>query len=68
MDEYKISSYTEQKFDSTTLTPKGDKETKYSVMIKEYPFPNKSVFVWETIKDGFKTEQEAKEFLINLKG
>lgn len=68
MAEYKINSYTEQKLDNRTLTPKGNKRTRYSIMKKEYPFPNKSIFLWETIKDGFKTEQEAELFLTNLKG
>lgn len=68
MSEYKISSYTEQKLDSRTLTPKGNKKTRYSVMKKKYPFPNKSIFMWETIRNGFKTEKEAEQFLEVLKG
>lgn len=68
MNEYKISSYTEQNLDNRMLTPKGNKRTRYSVMKKKYPFPNKSIFLWETIKDGFKTEQKAERFLMNLKG
>ena len=68
MAEYKITSYTEQKLDNRTLTPKGNKRTRYSVMKKKYPFPNKSIFLWETVKDGFKTEQEAEKFLADLKG
>lgn len=67
MRGYKISSYTEQKLDNRTLTPKGNKRTKYSIMRKKYPFPNKSIFLWETVKDGFKTEQEAEQFLMELK-
>lgn len=68
MAEYKINSYAEQKLDSRTLTPKGNKKTKYSVMKKKYPFPNKSISMWETIRDGFKTEKEAERFLADLKG
>ena len=68
MAEYKINSYTEQKLDNRTLNPNGNKRTRYSVMEKKYPFPNKSILLWETIKDGFKTEQEAERFLANLKG
>ena len=68
MEEYKISSYTEQKLDNRTLTPKGNKRTRYSVVKKKYPFPNKSMFLWETLKDGFKSESEAERFLENLKG
>lgn len=68
MAEYKISSYTEQKLDRTTLTPKGNKRTRYSVMKKKYPFPNKSIFMWEMAKDGFKTEREAELFLADLEG
>ena len=68
MVEYKINSYIEQKLDNRTLTPKGNKRTSYSVMKKEYPFPNKSIFLWKTVKDGFKTEQEAEKFLEELKG
>lgn len=68
MEEYKINSYTEQKLDNRTLTPKGNKRTRYSVMKKKYPFPNKSISMWETIKDGFKTKQEAEMFLKDLKG
>ena len=68
MSEYQISSYAEQKLDNRTLTPKGNKKTRYSVMKKKYPFPNKSIFLWETVKDGFETEQEAERFLSNLKG
>lgn len=68
MAEYKITSYTEQKLDNRTLTQKGNKRTRYSVMKKKYPFPNKSIFLWETVKDGFKTEQEAEKFLTDLKG
>lgn len=67
MSEYKISSYTEQKLDNRMLTPKGNKRTRYGVMKKKYPFPNKSVFLWETIKNGFKTEQEAEQFLMEFK-
>jgi hypothetical protein len=68
MAEYKINSYTTQKLDSRTLTPKGRKRTMFSVVEKKYPFPNKSIFSWETIKDGFKSEQEAETFLADLKG
>ena len=68
MAEYKINSYTEQKLDNRTLTPNGNKRTRYSVMEKKCPFPNKSVFLWETVQDGFKTEQEAETFLAYLKG
>ncbi len=68
MAEYKINSYTEQKLDNRTLTKKGNKKTRYSVMEKKHPFPNKSIFLWETVQDGFKTEQEAEQFLENLKG
>lgn len=68
MEEYKIGSYTEQKLDNRTLTPKGNKIIRYSVMKKKYPFPNKSISMWETIKDGFKTEREAETFLVDLKG
>ena len=67
MAEYKISSYTEQKLDNRTLTPQGNKKTRYSVMKKKYQFPNKSIFLWETLQDGFKTEQEAERFLEDLK-
>ena len=68
MSEYKINSYTAQKLDNRTLFPKGRKITMFSVVEKKSPFPNKSIFLWETIKDGFKTEQEAELFLANLKG
>ena len=68
MAEYKINSYTAQKLDNRTLLPKGRKRTMFSVVEKKYPFPNKSIFVWETIKDEFKTEQEAETFLEDLKG
>lgn len=68
MAEYKINSYTEQKLDNRTLNPKGNKRTRYSVMEKKHPFPNKSIFLWETVQDGFKTEQEAETFLADLKG
>lgn len=68
MAEYKINYYTEQKLDNRTLTPKGKKITKYAVVKKIFPFPNKSIFLWKTIKDGFRTEQEAERFLADLKG
>lgn len=68
MAEYKINSYTAQKLDNRTLLPKGRKRTRFSVVEKKYPFPNKSIFLWETIKDGFNTEQEAETFLEDLKG
>lgn len=68
MAEYKISSYVEQKLDRKTLTPKGNKRIRYSVMKKKYPFPNKSISMWETIRSGFKTEKEAEMFLEDLKG
>ena len=68
MAGYKINSYTAQKLDNRTLLPKGRKRVMFSVMEKKYPFPNKSIFLWETIKDGFNTEQEAKQFLADLKG
>lgn len=66
MNEYKVTSYTEQNLDKKTLLPKGKKKTKYSVYKKKYPFPNKSIFLWETVKDGFKTEKEAEEFIATL--
>lgn len=68
MNEYKISSYTEQSIDNRTLKPKGNKRTKYCIYKKVFPFPNKSIFQWKTVKDGFKTEKEAHMFLANLKG
>ena len=68
MAEYKINSYTAQKLDNRTLLPKGRKRMMFSVVEKKHPFPNKSIFLWETIRDGFKTEQEAELFLANLKG
>jgi hypothetical protein len=68
MAEYKINSYMAQKLDNRTLLPKGRKRTMFSVAEKKHPFPNKSIFLWETVKDGFRTEQEAKLFLENLKG
>lgn len=63
MAEYKIASYTEQRLDNRTLLPSGNKKTRYSVYKKEFPFPNKSIFQWKTVKDGFKTEKEAQSFL-----
>lgn len=68
MTEYKINSYTVQKLDNRTLLPKGRKRTMFCIVEKTYPYPNKSIFLWETIKDGFKTEQEAERFLADLKG
>ncbi|MBQ7292176.1 MAG: hypothetical protein IJW79_00405 [Clostridia bacterium] len=68
MAEYKISSYTEQKLDSRTLTPTGRKKTKYCIYKKIFPFPNKSIFLWETVKDNLKTKEEAEMFLEDLKG
>lgn len=66
MDEYKIVSYTEQSLDNKTLLPKGKKKTRYTVYKKKFPFPNKSIFLWETVKDGFKTEKEAEKFITTL--
>lgn len=68
MAEYKINSYTAQKLDNRTLMPTGRKRTMFSVVEKKYPFPNKSIFLWGTIKDGFKSEKEANKYLNNLKG
>ena len=68
MAEYKINSYTAQTLDNRTLLPKGRKRTMFSVVEKKYPFPNESIYLWETVKDGFKTEKEAELFLMNLKG
>lgn len=61
--EYKISSYTSQKLDNKTLVPTGRKKTRYAIYQKEYPFPNKTIFMWLQVKDGFKTEKEAEMFL-----
>lgn len=68
MNVYKITAYSEQTLDNRTLQPKGNKRTKYCVYKKAFPFPNKSIFVWETVKDGFKTEKEANQYLNDLKG
>ena len=66
MDEYKITSYTEQNFNNKTLLPKGKKKTRYAIYKKKFPFPNKSIFLWENVKDGFKTEKEAEKFMETL--
>lgn len=66
MEEYKIGSYTEQRLNDRLL-PVGRKKTRYSIYKKKYPFPNKSISLWETVKDGFKTEEEAESFLEMLK-
>lgn len=66
MGEYKIIAYITQRLDNKTLLPKGKKQTRYCVCEKKFPFPNKSIFIWETVKDGFKTEKKAKEFLKTL--
>lgn len=66
MEEYKVSSYTEQKLCNRTLLPKGKKETKYCVYKKKFPFPNKSIFLWEPVADNFKTEKEAKAYIDSL--
>lgn len=66
MAEYRIVSYTEQRLDNKTLLPNGNKKIRYSVCKKEFPFPNKSIFQWRTVKDGFKTEKEAQNFLNHL--
>ena len=68
MSEYKITAYSEQSLDNITLQPKGNKRTKYCVYKKAFPFPNKSIFMWVTVKDGFKSEKEAERFLDNSKG
>ena len=67
MAEYKITSYAIQSFDNRTLQPKGNKQIKYCIYKKAFPFPNKLIFVWETVKDGFKTRQDAEEFLAKIK-
>ena len=67
MAEYKINSYMAQTLDNRTLLPKGRKRTMFSVVEKKCLFPNKSISLWETVKDGFKTEKEAERFLMNLK-
>ena len=63
MEEYKISSYTMQRLDNKTLLPTGKKQIRYSVYKKTFPYPNKSIFMWDKVKDGFKTEKQAKEYL-----
>ena len=67
MEEYKIASYTEQRLDNKNLSPKGKKRTRYCVYKKTFPFPNKSIFLWKTVKSGFNTEKEAESFLKTLK-
>lgn len=66
MAEYKIVPYTEQRLDNKTLLLNSHKKTRFSVYKKEFPFPNKSIFQWRTVKDGFKTEREAQDFLNHL--
>ncbi len=67
MSEYKIASYTEQTLDNKTLQPKGSKQTKYCIYKKDFPFPNKSIFIWKSVKDNFKSREEAEQFLKTLK-
>lgn len=65
--EYKIASYTVQSLDSRTLQPKGRKVKRWSVYKKKTPFPNKSVVLWETVKDNFTSEQSAINYMMQLK-
>ena len=64
--EYKIIAYTEQTLDNRTLQPKGNKRTKYCIYKKVFPFPNKSIFDWEAVKDNFNYKKEAEQFLKTL--
>lgn len=66
MKEYKVESYTIQRLDNRTLSPMGKKQIMYSVYEKTFTYPNKSKFVWDKVKDGFKTEKQAKEYMIIL--
>lgn len=61
--KYKIVSYTEQKLNNKSLLPIGDKVKKYAIYKETFPFPNKTIGLWKTLKDGFKTEKEAIEYL-----
>jgi hypothetical protein len=66
MSDYKVVSYAEQALDKSTLKPKGKKVAKYAVYKKVFPFPNKSIFEWENVKNGFRTEKQAINFMERL--
>lgn len=66
MAEYKVSSYTVQGINIKTFLPSGNKKTMYCIMVKTFPFPNKSISVWDRFEDGFRTEEEAIDRLNKL--
>jgi hypothetical protein len=67
MEEYKIESYTVQKLDNETLLPTGNKQTRFAVYKKTYPFPNKAIHVWERVKS-FGSKKQAGSFLKEKQG
>lgn len=63
MNNYKVVCYAEQILDKNTLKPKGKKVTLYAVYKKVFPFPNKAIFGWESVKNGFRSEDQAINFI-----